>query len=165
MKLYRRNLAEVWKVLREIQDEQKRQHSAVQGQEAGELRRSENFRQLERDSKQPESDPSQTSQAESNDGVPTESCVTSNDSETLTMPSQIQRHVSVDKEIFVAGGPNELSCEIFNLSTQKWSLHQDMLFFSNGLCSRTHCSTTILTDFRFFMITRLCFVVETIRTE
>ena len=51
MKLYRRNLAEVWKVLGEIQDEQKRQHSAVQGQEAGELRRSENFRQLERDSK------------------------------------------------------------------------------------------------------------------
>ena len=88
------------------------QPSVAEGQLAGEARQSDNSRQPETELQQPESDPSQTPQGESNDGEPTGSCMASNDVETVTMTSQIQRQVPVDREIFVAGSCGR-SCEIF----------------------------------------------------
>ena len=125
-------LAEVWKVLREIQGEQKRQ-----GEEMREMARE--FRQPnavdgQRASKarqQPKSQASQTSQAESNDDVASGSCVAANDVDTLPTPSPVVRQAPVETEIFVAGGSKKRSCEIFNWSTQKWTLHKDMLFFDH----------------------------------
>ena len=141
---FKRGLAEVWKVLREIQDEQTRQgeemrqmarelrqSSVAEGQAAGEAKQSDDSRKPETELHQPESQASLTSRAEINDNVPTGSCVASNDVETPITPHQIQRRVPVDKEIFVASGSKKRSCEIFNWSTQKWSLHQDMLFFDH----------------------------------
>ena len=141
---FKHRLAEVWKVLREIQDEQIRQGEEMRqmarelrqsnvagGQSVGEARQSDNSRKPETELHQPESQASLTSRAESNDGVPTGSCVASNDVETSITPRQIQRQLPVDKEIFVASGSKERSCEIFNWSTQKWSLHQDMLFLDH----------------------------------
>ena len=127
------SLAEVWKVLREIQDEQKRQ-----GEEMREMARE--FRQPneadgQRASKarqQPKSQASQTSQAESNDDVASGSCVAANDVNTLPTPSPVVRQAPVETEIFVAGGSKKRSCEIFNWSTQKWTLHPDMLFFDHA---------------------------------
>ena len=125
-------LAEVWKVLREIQDEQKRQGeemremarefrqpNAVDGQKASKARQ------------QPKSQASQTSHAESNDDVASGSCVAANDVNTLPIPSPVVRPAPVETEIFVAGGSNKRSCEVFNWSTQKWTLHKDMLFFDH----------------------------------
>lgn len=140
----RHGLAEVWKVLREIQDEQIRQGEEMRkiasklmqpslagGQPAGEASQSDNSRQPERELQQAESQSSQAPQAENNDDVATGSCVASSDVETPIILPQIQRQVPVDKEIFVACGSNQRSCEIFDWSTQKWSLHQNMLFFDH----------------------------------
>ena len=108
-----------------------RQSSVAEGQPVGEARQSDDSRKPETELHQPESQASLTSRAESNHSVQTGSCVASNDVETLITPRQIQRQVPVDKEIFVASGSKKRSCEIFNWSTQKWSLHQDMLFFDH----------------------------------
>ena len=147
----RRGLAEVWKVLRQIQDEQIRQGEQVrqianklmqpnvaERQPAGEARQNDNLKEPERESQQAKAKASQTRQAERDDGVPTGSCVTSSDAETLTMPSQIQRQAPVEKEIFVAGG-SKRSCESL------------IGLLKNGLCIKTCCSLIIPTDFLSFM--------------
>ena len=98
---FKRGLAEVWKVLREIQDEQIRQGEEVRqiasklmqpnvarGQPVGRARQSDNSRKPETELHQPESQASLPRlRAESNDGVPTGSCVASNDVETPITPT------------------------------------------------------------------------------
>ena len=123
---FKRGLAEVWKVLREIQDEQirqgeemrqmareLRQSSVAEGQPVGEARQSDDSRKPETELHQPESQASLTSRAESNDGV-----------QTGFLLLVVQKNARVK----YLTGP-----------------------LRNGLCIRTCCSSTIQTDSLSFM--------------
>jgi hypothetical protein len=50
--------------------------------------------------------------------------------ETVLIPSPIQSKATVNKQIVVAGGGRK-SYEVFDWSTQQWTLHEDTLFFDH----------------------------------
>ena len=160
----KRGLAEVQRILREIQEEQLRQgeemrqmarelrqpSATVHGRQGDSLKeRSETRRQqsgnLEQragEMAQPSptgrqgSDNARQSRQQSPQGssdmltAETRPSPTLDDVETITITSSVQSQAPVDRQIFVAGG--DLSYEIFNWSTQEWSLHQNTLFFSHN---------------------------------
>jgi hypothetical protein len=152
----KRGLAEVWRVLREIQDEQLRQGEEMrqiarelrqphttQGQRDNNLRQqtSGHLGQQASETVQPnptrrqQSDNSkQTDSTQPQQGynrIPTgPSCTKSDYVETVLIPSPIQSKATVIKQIVVAGGGSK-SYEIFDWSTQQWTLHEDTLFFDH----------------------------------
>lgn len=151
-------LAEMWKVLREIQDEQKRQ-----GEEMAREFRQPNAADGQRASKARQQPKSQTSQAESNDDVAGGSCVAANDVGTLPTPSPVERSAPVETEIFVAGGSKKRSCEIFNWTTRKWTLHKDMLFFDHTDGFSFLYET--VDEVQFYELIMICGGTETNRIE
>ena len=125
----KRGLAEVQRILREIQEEQLRQQSGNLQQQAGEPsptggQGSDNARQSRQQSPQG---------SLSSDVLTAESgrSPTSDDVETITISGPVQSQAPVNRQIFVAGG-GKLSYEIFNWSTQEWSLGQNTLFFGHN---------------------------------
>ncbi|CAB4024496.1 E3 ubiquitin- ligase NRDP1 [Paramuricea clavata] len=129
----KRELVEVKRILREIQDEQLRQGvetqrlasrnprrpSATQGQQ------SNNLLQPAREVRQP--NPTRGQQC---DNSKADSASPNLFSQVSSMSSPIQNQATVNRQIFVAGGDNK-SYEIFDWSTQEWTLYEDTLFFDH----------------------------------
>ena len=166
------DLVEMQKILREIQDEQRRQGEemrqmakdlrqprATQGQQSGNLKQqaselkqasatqrqhSGNLGQHASETILPNStqsdntwqqegelgQPSATQPQQANNCVLTgPSCMESDDVETVTASSPTQSQAPADRQIFVPCGRS--SNDIFNWSTQQWSLHNHPLFFDH----------------------------------
>ena len=125
----KRGLAEVWRVLREIQDEQRRQGEQMR-QIAGELRQprakvhgqpTATLRQQGENSRQPErGQPDATK-------TPFMKLA---DAEIVNIPNPVQQQAPGKGQIVVVGGRNR-SYEVFNWATWKWTLYEDALFFDH----------------------------------
>ena len=160
----KRGLAEVWRVLRELQDEQLRQGEEMrqmarelrqphttQGQRDNNLRQQTSGRLGQQASETVQPNPTRRQQSDNSkqpdstqpqhgyNRIPTGlSCMNSDYIETVLIPSPIQSKATVNKQIVVAGGGRKSSTGPLN----------------NGLCTRTLCSSIIRTDFLSCMITR-----------
>ena len=127
-------LAEVWSVLREIQDEQRRQGEEIRqmAREFGQLRATVHERQgdaLERQAGESEKQNSSQRRPESpQPGILKSPFIKSDEVEIVKIPFPNQ--VAVHGSIVVAGGRNR-SYEIFDWATQKWTLFEDALFFDH----------------------------------
>ena len=126
----KRGLIEMQGVLREIQEDIFRQGDEI-SQIARDLRQrpvTVHGQQGKNLGEQPSgktTQPSPTGTQELDQG--TGPSPTSDDVETATISSQ----APVDRQIFVAGGVKQ-SYEIFNWSTQEWTLHKDSFFFCHN---------------------------------
>ncbi len=141
----KRGLVEIQKILREIQSEQRRQGEEMQRMArelkqplATQRRQSDKSRHQSSATGKPHCDDSQLQTSELKEPVATQT--QPNDSSRhrasqlktaqivaagRSIPSLVQQ-----QQIVVFGGRNR-SCEVFNWSTQKWTLYEDTLFFDH----------------------------------
>ena len=128
----RANLAELKKILREIQDEQLRQGVEIKRYVSTDLGQTPETQQRKGDNlKQPSSDKKQsrTSQ-EQRSNLSKVASASSNQSRTASSSSNpIQSQTAVKRKIVVAG---DTEYEVFDWSTQKWSLYENTLFFNHS---------------------------------
>ena len=127
----KRDLAEVKKILREIQGEQRRQGEENQRMakessqpHATRRRHSDNSKQQTRETKKQQRDDSAVQASELKSGAKQ----TEHDTSTRQITSEIRQPKAA--QIIVAGGSKK-SYEVFDWSTQKWTLYEDTLFFNH----------------------------------
>ncbi|CAB4007278.1 RING finger 151-like isoform X2 [Paramuricea clavata] len=131
----KQELVEVKRILREIQDEQLRQGEEIQrlaGRKPRDRRRramqgqqGNSLLQPAREVRQP--NPTRGQQCDSSKA---DSAFSNFFSQVSCMSSPIQNQATVNRRIFVAGGGNN-SYEIFDWSTQKWTLYEETLLFDH----------------------------------
>jgi hypothetical protein len=127
----KRELAEVKKILREIQGEQRRQGEENQ-RLAKESRQPHATRRRQSDNSKHQ--PGATGKQQRDDSavqaneLKSDAKKTEHDTSTTKITSQIRQPKAA--QIIVAGG-NKKSYEVFDWSTQKWTLYEDTLFFNH----------------------------------
>ena len=137
----RRDLSEMQKILLEIQDVQHRQGEQMREMKPTQPCSAQDYTYILKEPSETQSGNLEEGKDES-DNVRSPN-VTSLDIATVAISSPLENLDCADKQIFVAGG-GKRSHEIFNWSTQQWSLHSNTLFFDHKDAFSIVCDSKVM---------------------